>query len=199
MTSMEEATLAALVEEAHKNNLKVLTHTVTLERAKSAARAGVDVLAHGIGNAPVDDELIRIMKAKGTAYVSTLAVYEPRRREVDPLLKRVMDPEAISEVGPLRAVPDTGRVARFDTLLHNVAALHAAGVPMGAGTDAGVTGTYHGWANAARVEAAGACGIDSDGRNHRGHRQQRAGYCGGSRRHCGWEDRGPDRGRWRAL
>jgi imidazolonepropionase-like amidohydrolase len=146
MTSMEEATLAALVDEAHKNKLKVLTHTVTLERAKSAARAGVDVLAHGIGNAPVDDELIRIMKAKGTAYVSTLAVYEPRRREVDPLLKRVMDPEAINEVRPLGAVPDPGRVARFDTLLHNVAALQAAGVPMGAGTDAGVTGTYHGWA-----------------------------------------------------
>jgi hypothetical protein len=65
---------------------------------------------------------------------------------VDPLLKRVMDPDAIREVRPLRSAPDPSRVARFDTLLHNVAALHAAGVPMGTGTDAGVTGTYHGWA-----------------------------------------------------
>ena len=41
-----------------------------------AAPAGVDVLVHGIGDADVDPELIEIMKAKGTVYVSTLAVYE---------------------------------------------------------------------------------------------------------------------------
>ena len=58
MTSMDEATLTAIVDEAHKNNLKVLTHTVTLARAKIAARAGVDILAHGTGDAPVDAELI---------------------------------------------------------------------------------------------------------------------------------------------
>jgi imidazolonepropionase-like amidohydrolase len=147
MTSMEEETLTALVDEAHKNHLKVLTHTVTLERAKIAARAGVDVLAHGIGNAPADAELIAIMKAKGTAYVSTLAVYEPRRREVDPLLSRVMEPAALATIKPTRSEADPSRVNRFATLLANAEALHAAGVPMGAGTDAGVTGTYHGWAS----------------------------------------------------
>ncbi|MBO0861535.1 MAG: amidohydrolase family protein, partial [Chloracidobacterium sp.] len=57
MTSMNEETLTALVDEAHKNGLKVLTHTVTLEKAKIAARAGVDVIAHGVGDRPVDEEL----------------------------------------------------------------------------------------------------------------------------------------------
>jgi imidazolonepropionase-like amidohydrolase len=147
MTSMDEETLAALVDEAHKNKLKVLTHTVTLQRAKIAARAGVDVLAHGIGDAPVDEELIRLLKANGTTYVSTLAVYEPRRGGVDPLLKRVMEPAALERLRPARGEVDASRTRRFDTLLHNVAALNAAGVPMGTGTDAGVTGTYHGWAS----------------------------------------------------
>ena len=32
------------------------------------------------------------------------------------------------------------------TLEHNVATLHRAGILLGTGTDAGVTGTYHGWA-----------------------------------------------------
>ena len=38
MTSMNEETLAAICEEAHKNGLEVLTHTVTLEKAKIVAR-----------------------------------------------------------------------------------------------------------------------------------------------------------------
>jgi len=73
LTSMNLETLAALVEDAHAAGRKVFTHTVTLAGAKIAGRAGVDVLAHGIGDAPADRELIDILKAKKTAYVSTLA------------------------------------------------------------------------------------------------------------------------------
>jgi imidazolonepropionase-like amidohydrolase len=114
MTSMNEPALAAIVKEAHAQGVEVLTHTVTLDGAKIAARAGVDVIAHGVGNTAVDDELIALMNRNGTTYVSTLAVYEPRRGE------------------------------RWRHLLANFAALHKAGVPIGIGTDAGVTGTPHG-------------------------------------------------------
>ena len=76
LSSMNLETLAAIVEDAHAAGVKVFTHTVTLAGAKIAASAGVDVLAHGIGDAGVDAELIAIMKAKGTFYVPTLAVYE---------------------------------------------------------------------------------------------------------------------------
>src|SRR5262245_32673039 len=81
LTSMNEETLTALVDEAHKNGLKVLTHTVTLEKAKIAARAGVDVISHGVGDRAADEELIKLVKANGTTYAPTLAVYEPRGRE----------------------------------------------------------------------------------------------------------------------
>ena len=76
LSSMNLETLAAIVEDAHAAGVKVVTHTVTLDGAKIAARAGVDMLVHGIGDADVDAELIEIMKAKDTAYVPTLAVYE---------------------------------------------------------------------------------------------------------------------------
>ena len=49
LTSINYATLAAMVEEAHAAHLKVFTHTVTLGGAKTASKAGVDSLAHGVG------------------------------------------------------------------------------------------------------------------------------------------------------
>ena len=77
LTNMNVETLSAIVEDAHKAGIKVFTHTVTLNGAKIAAHAGVDVLAHGVGDASVDDEVIALLKKSGTGYVSTLATYEP--------------------------------------------------------------------------------------------------------------------------
>ncbi|MDQ6676111.1 MAG: CIA30 family protein [Acidobacteriota bacterium] len=135
MTSMDEATLAAIVDEAHKNGLPVLTHTVTLGRAKMAARAGVDVLAHGIGDAYVDAELIGLLKEHHTTYVSTLAVYEPR------------------------GTPSKERGARWANLIHNVAALRDAGITLAVGTDAGEPGTPHGAATQHELELLVRAGL----------------------------------------
>jgi hypothetical protein len=41
-TSMDEGTLRALTDEAHKHNLKVVTHTVTVDKGEVESRAGVD-------------------------------------------------------------------------------------------------------------------------------------------------------------
>ena len=77
LTSMNLETLSAIVADAHAAGIKVLTHTVTLDGAKIAARAGVDVLAHGIGDAAVDQELIGILKAKRTIYADTGGLRDP--------------------------------------------------------------------------------------------------------------------------
>src|SRR3546814_11170398 len=47
-TSMNVETLAALADEAPKHGPRVLTHTVTVERGKLAAVAGIDVIAPSI-------------------------------------------------------------------------------------------------------------------------------------------------------
>lgn len=185
MSSMDEATLAALVDEAHQHGLEVLTHTVTLEKAKVAARAGVDVIAHGIGDTEVDAELIAIMKEKGTTYAPTLAVYEPRGNAIlTPLLATVLDPAVRNAIRPPLTPPVAGdgtpeveppsgsqppanpsfanaartaelrrlRAQRWKYMRHNLGALHQAGVRVGVGTDAGVTGTHHGWATHRELE-----------------------------------------------
>jgi imidazolonepropionase-like amidohydrolase len=145
MTSMDESTLRAITEEARKDNLKVLTHTVTLEKAKIAARAGVNVLAHGIGNAIADDELIALLRHNRVTYAPTMTVYEPASRRPDPPLF-LFDPAARAILRRPRApTPSlTTRQKRWEILLANVSTLRAAGIPFGTGTDAGVTGTHHG-------------------------------------------------------
>jgi len=171
MSSMNEETLTALVDEAHKNGLEVLTHTVTLERAKIAARAGVDVIAHGVGDRAADEELFRLMKAKGTTYAPTLAVYEPRGRDIlTPLLGAVLAPEARlafvpPQNQPMRPADDSAengdppRVRRWTILQNNTAALRKAGITFGVGTDSGVTGTHHGWATLRELQLLVAGGL----------------------------------------
>jgi imidazolonepropionase-like amidohydrolase len=156
MTSMEEDTLKVIVDAAHKRNVEVLTHTVTLARAKIAARAGVDVIAHGIGDSIADAELIRLMRERETTYAPTHAVYEPRAFTAIPtLLAALLEPaarESLSTRLRARTAPpsetnlDNPRLARWQRLMQNSATLRAGGVRFGTGTDAGVGGTWHGWA-----------------------------------------------------
>ncbi|WP_153191478.1 amidohydrolase family protein [Stenotrophomonas sp. MYb238] len=130
-SSMDEETLAALVDEAHRHALKVFTHTVMVKRGKVAARAGVDVIAHSVQDMSVDEELVRLMREHGTAYAPSLAVYLPGR--VDGSGKGGARTEVLQQ-----------RERNFANALHNVKVLHDAGIPVVVGTDAGMTGTPHG-------------------------------------------------------
>jgi imidazolonepropionase-like amidohydrolase len=175
MTSMNEDVLAAIVDEAHKNGIEVLTHTVSLEKAKIAARAGVDVIAHGIGNADVDDELIQLMKKSGTSYAPTLAVYEQRSRNITSLLlETVLDgvvKEAMKAAEANAAInPPAGnrnpagaaqspQARRWQYLMRNTAALRKSGINFGNGTDSGITGTHHGWASLREMQLLVAGGL----------------------------------------
>ena len=149
LNSMNVETLSAIVAEAHKVGVPVMTHTVTLQGAKIAAAAGVDAVGHGVGDAPVDDELVALMKQHGTAYVATLATYEPQE-------DRTFLPGEWAMLRPVERAREETRMARpiepipayeskrWTIMQANIRALKAAGVPVGIGTDAGITGTYHG-------------------------------------------------------
>ncbi|MGY0633318.1 amidohydrolase family protein [Luteimonas sp. A478] len=145
-TSMDEATLTALVEEAHRHDIKVFTHTVTVERGKQAARAGVDLIAHSLLDREVDDELIALMLEHGTAYGPTLAVYEPVR--VGDAPPRDPDSPVLRQ-----------RRINFDMALANVKRLHDAGIPVVVATDAGMTGTPHGRATSRELELLVQAGL----------------------------------------
>jgi len=130
-TSMDEGTLAALVDAAHDQGLKVVTHTVTVTRGAQAARAGVDIIVHSLQDRLVDAETISAMRESGIAYAPTLAVYEP----VKP------GQAAPADMGSPRMLQSQ---RKFQFALDNVRLLNDAGVPIALGTDAGMPGTPHG-------------------------------------------------------
>lgn len=164
MTSMDVATLKAAVEEAHAHHLPVITHTVTLARAKDLARAGVDLQGHAIQDLPVDEELISLFKQSGIIYTPTMAIYEPRDRDMlSPILAALIEPAAMKLITPPLTPGEgtTQRSARFDVLKANVTALHRAGIPIAVGTDAGgaISTTFHGWATWRELELLVSAGL----------------------------------------
>ena len=62
-----------IVEEAHKQGLKVAAHATTPEGIKNAINAGVDSIEHGHR---ADHEAIEMMKAKGVFVVPTVGVID---------------------------------------------------------------------------------------------------------------------------
>jgi imidazolonepropionase-like amidohydrolase len=145
-TSMDGWTLKALTDSAHKLNLKVLSHTVTVERGAVAATSGVDIIAHSLQDGPIDAETVAKLKANGTFYAPTLAVYEPVKPGQAP-----------------PADPDSPRaklaVQKFGYALANVKTLKDAGVPIALGTDAGMPGTPHGASTLREMELLVQAGL----------------------------------------
>ena len=163
MSSMNEETLHAIVEASHDAGLQVLTHTVTVDRGKMAARAGVDVIAHGAGDRAVDREWIELIITSAATYAPTLAVYHPRMSDLlTPLLRSVLDPAVREAIDPPLLTPTplsrlvkpysahgsgngNARSRRWRLLVDNNRKLAAAGIRFAAGTDSGVARAYHGW------------------------------------------------------
>lgn len=65
---------SAVIDEAHKNGLRVAAHIYDLDDAKAIVRAGVDVIAHGVRDKPVDAEFIDMMKVRSVWYISTIVL-----------------------------------------------------------------------------------------------------------------------------
>ena len=144
-TSMDEWTLRALTEAAHKEGLEVLTHTVTVDRGAIAARAGVDSLAHGLQDRELDPKALADIATSKMAMAPTLAVYEPNKPGNPPLDRT--DPK----VAP--------RFVKFGYALRNVKTMYDAGVRVGLGTDAGMPGTLHGRSTLREMELLVEAGL----------------------------------------
>ena len=54
----------AIIDEAHKQGLRVTAHIFTLEDAKGLLRAGIDAFAHGVRDTDVDEEIMALLKER---------------------------------------------------------------------------------------------------------------------------------------
>jgi len=71
---MKPEIMRAIIDEAHKQNLKAYVHALNLKRAKEALEAGADGLVHTVLSERVDDEFIRLMKRKRAVFVTTHSI-----------------------------------------------------------------------------------------------------------------------------
>jgi imidazolonepropionase-like amidohydrolase len=159
----------AIIDEAHKQNLRVAVHATGLADAKDLLRAGIDVFAHMISD--VDDELMELFKQHPKTAV-LLALGGPRRtidapwlNPPHPLVAETVSPEQIKRLqGRLANTSsqalEAGRQA-WDRLARGIARLNAAGVKIGVGTDGGgQTGDqFIGWTMHTELENMVAAGM----------------------------------------
>jgi imidazolonepropionase-like amidohydrolase len=131
----------AIIDEAHKNGLRVTAHIFTLEDAKGLLRAGIDAFAHGVRDKDIDDEFVAMMKQRP----AVVLVPNLPDRGVASDLSWLRDFVPAAELATLQAAA-TDRPAvqqTFGIQARNLAKLNAAGVKIALGTDGNVAWAHH--------------------------------------------------------
>ncbi len=152
MPKLKPDIYSVVIDEAHKNGLRVAAHIYDLDDAKAIVRAGVDVIAHGVRDKPVDSEFIDMMKARSVWYISTIVLdytnyifadQPPWMRE--PFLQRALHPAVRAQFDDPEyrertlALPATAKNrAAVATNKQNLKAVSDAGIGIGFGSDSGV-------------------------------------------------------------
>jgi imidazolonepropionase-like amidohydrolase len=150
----------AIIDAAHRRQRRVVAHVFYLEDAKRLVEQGIDGFVHSVRDQPVDQALVDSMKRRGTwqvaatlsreatmfAYGSTPAfASEPffTRGVSTATLDLIRSPERQKTVasGPHFAEYP----AFFEHAKANLKRLADAGIPFGAGTDAGPPGRFPGY------------------------------------------------------
>jgi hypothetical protein len=63
-----------VIDEANKNGLRVAAHIYDLHDANAILGAGINVIAHGVRDRPVDSECLDMMKARSVWYIATIVL-----------------------------------------------------------------------------------------------------------------------------
>jgi imidazolonepropionase-like amidohydrolase len=124
---------AAIIDEAHKQGLRVSAHIFEMEDAKGLMRAGLDAFAHGVRDRDIDDETVAMFKERPTLILTPNL--PDRGVKVDLSWLRAGLPAA--EFDKLEAAnTDKPREQAFHGIqARNLAKLNAAGVRITMGTD----------------------------------------------------------------
>ncbi|HEX8359748.1 MAG TPA: amidohydrolase family protein [Longimicrobium sp.] len=166
--------LRVAADEARRAGIPLIVHATDLWAAKDALRAGAKLLVHSVEDLPVDDEFLRLAREAGAFYNPTLTV----RNGYVQLLERRFDPRGVplecvdpstrrrafltDSLPPGRALPAAFRqrmAEGYRLMLANLKRVHAAGIPVVMGTDAGNPLTLHGPSVYREMEAMAEAGL----------------------------------------
>lgn len=156
MPSIDRATLDALIAAATAHRLKTVVHIGTWEDVRHASLAGATAVTHVPRDEIVPSDVIELMVARRTQHIPALVQLADLTEFADnptlldsPLLAALSSDSAraayrrpLPNRTPERIAQQRARIAGF---IESVRRLHAAGVPMLAGTDAGNVGVVQGY------------------------------------------------------
>jgi imidazolonepropionase-like amidohydrolase len=154
---------------ARRAKIPLAVHATELETAKSAIRAGADILVHSVMGQPLDEEFLASAKRKRVVYIPTLYVergyYEVYSRNWRPTEaeKRLADPEVLAHLRDLEGLGEEDLPERIRPVFRrmgeepapevrerrriteeNLVKVWERGITVTLGTDAGNIGTLHG-------------------------------------------------------
>jgi imidazolonepropionase-like amidohydrolase len=170
---MKAATSAAVIDEAHKRNIKVFADAPSLAEAKDVVKAGVDALVASVRENDVDDELISLMKEKKVSLAPSLSSLEARFIYIDKprwrgesAMQEVYPPQLSAYLGndifisQLKRKPETETFRRqFDTASKNLKKMADAGVTIAFASGSGMPYTFPGYFEHHELELMAAAGM----------------------------------------
>lgn len=148
LPTLDAATAAALIAAAHENGLRAVVHASAQAAARESLEGGADGLVHVFQDAPADGAFVALAKARGAFVVPTLTViagFSGERSTLadDPRFAAWLSREQRDSLAA-RMHGGAGDPEMLANAVESVRRLHAAGVPVLAGTDAPNPNTAHG-------------------------------------------------------
>jgi imidazolonepropionase-like amidohydrolase len=123
---------AAIIDETHKNGLRITAHIFNLTDGKGLVRAGIDALAHGVRDVDIDDEFVTLVKARPDLILTPNL---PERGVKADLAWLKALPAAEFEKLEAANKDNAQAQAMYGIQARNLAKLNAAGVRITLGTD----------------------------------------------------------------
>lgn len=165
----------AVIDEAHKRNLRVAVHLFYLDDAKAVLDAGADFIAHSVRDKDVDDALVAMLKRRDVCYCPTLMrevstfVYETTPSWFsDPLFLKRADArtlEQLKEPARQEQMKNNKSAQRYKVALEqasrNLKKLSDSGVKIAMGTDTGPPARFQGYFELMELELMAKAGMSA--------------------------------------
>jgi imidazolonepropionase-like amidohydrolase len=167
---LSPALYRAIIDEAHKHNLRVMAHVFYLTDARDLVDAGVDGFLHLVRDEEMDDALVTKMKAKQVFVTPNLSTseagtYTGKPAWLDePALAETAGSDLLAKVAGVYAAraggqPRTAASSSYSRQQRSLARLNAAGVTIALGDDTGIENTFYGYGEHRELELMVAAGM----------------------------------------
>jgi imidazolonepropionase-like amidohydrolase len=131
----------AIIDEAHKNGLRVTAHIFTLEDAKGLLRAGLDAFAHSVRDRDIDEEGLAMFKQHANLVVAPNLPDRGVATDMSWLAESIPADELKKLQAAATDRPDAQKA--YGIQARNLAKIHAAGIKIVLGTDGGIPWSHH--------------------------------------------------------